>query len=46
VALPTGQTFSFNVDPFARTCLLQGVDELGYILSFEDKIQTFEANRR
>jgi hypothetical protein len=31
--LPTGSFLLFTVDPFARTCLLQGVDELGYILS-------------
>lgn len=45
VSLPTGQKFSFEVDPFARTCLLQGVDELGYILSFADQIAAFEAGR-
>jgi 3-isopropylmalate/(R)-2-methylmalate dehydratase small subunit len=42
VSLPTGQTFAFEIDPFARTCLLQGIDELGYIRSFEDKIAEFE----
>lgn len=45
VSLPTGEKFSFEVDPFARTCLLQGVDELGYILSFADQIAAFEAKR-
>ena len=29
---PPGIRFTFEVDPFSRTCLLQGVDELGYIL--------------
>jgi 3-isopropylmalate/(R)-2-methylmalate dehydratase small subunit len=43
VYLPTGDSFKFDVDPFARTCLLQGVDELGYLLSFEDQISKFEA---
>lgn len=45
VSLPTGEKFSFEVDPFARTCLLQGVDELGYILSFADQIAAFETKR-
>ncbi len=45
VSLPTGSSFSFQIDPFARTCLLQGTDELGYLQSFEDRIAAFEANR-
>ena len=43
VSLPTGQTFAFEIDPFARTCLLQGIDELGYLLSFADKIAAYES---
>jgi 3-isopropylmalate/(R)-2-methylmalate dehydratase small subunit len=43
VTLPTGDSFSFQVDPFARTCLLQGIDELGYILSFAGNIAAYEA---
>ncbi len=43
VRLPTGDSFAFDVDPFARTCLLQGVDELGYLLSFEKQISEYEA---
>jgi 3-isopropylmalate/(R)-2-methylmalate dehydratase small subunit len=44
VTLPTGDSFSFEIDPFARTCLLQGIDELGYIQSFESQIAAFEAS--
>lgn len=44
VTLPTGDSFSFAVDPFARTCLLQGIDELGYIQTFEAQISAFEAS--
>lgn len=40
--LPTGAEIPFSVDPFARTCLLQGVDELGYLLSFSEQIAAFE----
>ncbi len=42
LTLPGGRTVSFPVDPFARTCLLQGVDELGYLLRFESRIAEFE----
>jgi 3-isopropylmalate/(R)-2-methylmalate dehydratase small subunit len=33
---------SFPIDPFSKTCLLNGVDELGYILNFEKEIAAFE----
>jgi len=32
----------FEIDPFARQCLLQGVDELGYLLSEEQAIVAYE----
>jgi len=41
--LPAGQSIPFEVDPFSRACLLQGVDELGYLLSFADQIAKYEA---
>ena len=40
--LPNG-TVTFPIDPFNKTCLLNGVDELGYILGFEKEIAAFEA---
>ena len=42
VTLPDGSTVSFPIDPFSKTCLSQGVDQLGYIKSFEEKIAAFE----
>ena len=35
----------FPVDGFSKHCLLEGVDELGYILSHEPAIAAFEAKR-
>jgi 3-isopropylmalate/(R)-2-methylmalate dehydratase small subunit len=43
MTLPDGSQVSFPVDPFARHCLLNGIDELGYILSFEERIKQYEA---
>jgi 3-isopropylmalate/(R)-2-methylmalate dehydratase small subunit len=40
--LPDGNAVRFPIDPFARTCLLEGVDELGYILRFESRIAGHE----
>jgi 3-isopropylmalate/(R)-2-methylmalate dehydratase small subunit len=42
LTLPNGRGVVFPVDPFAKTCLLNGVDELGYILRFEPEIAAFE----
>jgi 3-isopropylmalate/(R)-2-methylmalate dehydratase small subunit len=35
---------TFPIDPFNKTCLLDGVDELGYIMGFEKEIAEFEAS--
>jgi 3-isopropylmalate/(R)-2-methylmalate dehydratase small subunit len=40
--LPNGESVKFPIDPFSKTCLLNGTDELGYLLSFEDHITRFE----
>jgi 3-isopropylmalate/(R)-2-methylmalate dehydratase small subunit len=38
-------TATFSVDPFAKKCLLQGVDELGYLLSHLPAIEAHERAR-
>jgi len=45
LTLPDGRAVSFPVDEFSRHCLLEGVDELGYILHNEAAIAAFEAKR-
>ena len=42
VTLPGGESFGFEINPFAKKCLLSGMDQLEYILSFEDQISQFE----
>ena len=42
LTLPAGRAVSFPIDPFSKTCLLKGTDELGYLLSFEREIAAFE----
>ena len=44
-ALPGGERFEFPVDPFARHCMLQGVDQLGYLLAKEPEISAIERAR-
>lgn len=40
--LPSGKEVRFPIDAFARFCLLQGQDELDFLLDQEDKIAAFE----
>jgi len=42
---PSGREVEFPVDTFSKHCLLNGVDELGYILQHEADIAAFEAGR-
>ena len=46
VTLPDGRRFAFPIDGFARTCLLEGVDQLGYLLKQSTAIQSFEERRQ
>jgi 3-isopropylmalate/(R)-2-methylmalate dehydratase small subunit len=45
LTLPDGRKVEFPVDPFARHCLVNGIDELGYILQHEAAIAEFEARQ-
>jgi len=38
-----GGSVTFPIDPFNKACLLNGVDELGYIMGFEKEIAEFES---
>ena len=42
VTLPDGQQAHFAIDPYRKTCLLHGLDDLGYLLSKETEIAAFE----
>lgn len=44
LSFPNGSV-KFPIDPFNKTCLLNGVDELGYIMNFEKEIAAFEAKQ-
>lgn len=45
IVLPDGREVEFPVDAFAKHCLLEGVDELGFILQQEPSIARYEAQR-
>jgi len=43
--LPDGKTITFPIDDFARHCLLEGVDQLGFLQQQGNNIKQFEENR-
>ncbi|MCL5274799.1 MAG: 3-isopropylmalate dehydratase small subunit [Chloroflexi bacterium] len=45
LVLPDGRNVTFPIDGFSKTCLLNGVDEIGYVLGMDDQIAAFEARR-
>jgi 3-isopropylmalate/(R)-2-methylmalate dehydratase small subunit len=45
LTLPDGRAVEFPIDAFAKHCLLEGTDELGYILNQAPAIAAFEAAR-
>ncbi len=45
IALPNGRTVDFEIDGFARYCLLEGIDQLGFLRNQLDNIERFEETR-
>ena len=45
LTLPDGRTATFPLEAFARYCLLNGVDELGFLLGQDERITDYERQR-
>jgi 3-isopropylmalate/(R)-2-methylmalate dehydratase small subunit len=41
--LPDGRTVGFPMDGFSKTCLLEGIDQMGYLLKQKSAISEYEA---
>lgn len=41
-----GQSFKFDINPFAKECLLKGLDQIGWTLQFDQKIKEFEEKNK
>jgi 3-isopropylmalate/(R)-2-methylmalate dehydratase small subunit len=46
IALDHGPSARFEIDPFAKECLVNGVDELGYLLARLDDIKRYESSHQ
>lgn len=43
---PDGTTYGFDIDPFRKRCLLKGVDDVDFTLSFDAQLSAFEESYR
>jgi 3-isopropylmalate/(R)-2-methylmalate dehydratase small subunit len=46
ITMPNGQSVVFEIDPFKKHCLLNGLDDIGLTLQHTDEIQNYEQNRQ
>ena len=46
VTAPGGESFKFDIDPFRKHCILNGLDDIGLTLEHAGKIRAFEAKHR
>lgn len=46
VTFENGEAHGFQIDPFRKLCLLEGVNDLGYIMKREPKISDYESKAR
>jgi 3-isopropylmalate/(R)-2-methylmalate dehydratase small subunit len=42
----TGDSRKFEIDPYKKMCLINGYDDIDYLLSMKDKIEKFELSRK
>ena len=38
----TGESEKFDINPYKKTCLINGYDDIDYLISLKDKIEAFE----
>jgi len=43
--LSSGENESFDINPYKKTCLLNGYDDIDYLLSIKNEIETYEKNK-
>ena len=46
VTTPSGEHFSFDIDPFRKHCILNGLDDIGLTLAHADEIKAFETKHK
>jgi 3-isopropylmalate/(R)-2-methylmalate dehydratase small subunit len=45
MVLPTGESQSFEINPYKKECMLKGLDDIDYLLGIKDQIASFETKK-
>jgi len=45
VTLPDNSEYEFSIDPYRKTCLMEGMDDLDYLISNKNEIEGFDNNK-
>ncbi len=46
ITTPGGETIKFDIDPFRKHCIMNGLDDIGLTLEHADKIRAFESKHK
>ena len=46
VTMPNGESFGFDIDPFRKHCIMNGLDDIGLTLAHADEIKAFEQKHK
>ncbi len=46
LTLPDGRQVKFPLDGFSKYCLLNGIDQLGYLMNLDDQVQAYESSNQ
>lgn len=46
IILSSGESESFEISPYKKDCMINGLDDIGYILKIQDKIKAYEAKAK
>lgn len=44
--IATGEKETFDINPYKKTCMINGYDDIDYLLSLKDKVEAFEESRK
>ena len=46
MSTPGGDSFKFELDPFRKHCIMNGLDDIGLTLEHADKVRAFESKHK
>ena len=44
--LPSGESHTFEINPYKKECLIKGLDDIDYLLSLKDLVISYESGKK